>query len=505
MDKKIIPVALLVTVLCIMLTFADRPILESAYAQVSSVNVPIVVTSVSSTFLRQTNGNRYVAYDTTGANAKLQIVSSSNFALTTVNLPTLSNGKGYGLMDCSTTSTTCVVQVQNVGLNIFRLVGVSNAGSVLWNVSATASAIWQGGDAIRIFGSSVYVPTVCTGADTDRIIQVYSVSSGAFQGNIGDCAGTNWGANNIIDIYVSGSQVAVTASVTASTRAFEIWSTATGTRTCQGASTTLASPEGTLAFFNNLWWFVDGNDVVSKTTSCAVGATTITSANTGLTGVNSIGVSSSRGEFYVKSATSVAVMNTTSLTTLMFSVPCGDSGSTVRNLFTFIPSQAQIACIAVTADQLQIRILGSPDGGGSEEEFCAIPANQNLLTCRLASQDGSLASFSDLIGQSFGNATNNIFVQLGLVEEGSDIQTNGVGYGITLVGLGIMIAMFALASGMELNRIPTFVWFLGTLSVIGLSTGFGFVDPLWLIISILVIIALASAKVLSALEIGGFR
>lgn len=149
-------------------------------------------------------------------------------------------------------------------------------------------------------------------------------------------------------------------------------------------------------------------------------------------------------------------------------------------------------------------VVNPPTGTDSGVD-CTLEENAQKLICRLEAQGGQLPTFSDLVGQTFGNSTNNIFVQLGLVPAGSNIQTNGVGYGLTLVGLGIMISMFALASGMELNRIPTFVWFLGTLAVIGLSTGFGFVEPLWLIISILVIIALASAKILSTLEIGGFR
>ena len=120
----------------------------------------------------------------------------------------------------------------------------------------------------------------------------------------------------------------------------------------------------------------------------------------------------------------------------------------------------------------------------------------------------------DLPGGVFGglNPTRNVtssaqFLaeQLGLVEDGSDIRFNGVGYMVVAVGLGILIAMFFLASGGDLNRIPTFVWFIGTLAMVGTLTGFGFVDVTFFIIGILVIIALASAKILSTLELGGFR
>lgn len=142
------------------------------------------------------------------------------------------------------------------------------------------------------------------------------------------------------------------------------------------------------------------------------------------------------------------------------------------------------------------------DFGGAEpptgnEEFCANPANVNILICRLESIDGTALGSAS---QSIGNSTNDIFIQIGLVEEGSDIQTNGVGYMLVALGLALMIVMFYLGSGGELGKIPTFVWVLGALMVIGGLTGFGFVDSTFFIIAILVIIALASTKILSALE-----
>ena len=105
-----------------------------------------------------------------------------------------------------------------------------------------------------------------------------------------------------------------------------------------------------------------------------------------------------------------------------------------------------------------------------------------------------------MASQSFGNSTNDLFVQIGLVPEGSDIRTNGVGYILVAVGLGLLIAIFFLASQGELGKIPTFVWVLGALVVVGMFAAFQVIDPTFFIMAILVIIALASAKILSALE-----
>lgn len=212
------------------------------------------------------------------------------------------------------------------------------------------------------------------------------------------------------------------------------------------------------------------------------------------------------GQIYASSNANLFIIKTSDASTVAQIATANANAQTLasRGVFYYIT--------ATTVNRVKDQIVAfDEDGGGNEPNptggiDCTLPENENILTCRLNSIGGNeLASYSDLIGTSFGNGTNNIFVQLGLVEEGSDIRTNGVGYGMTLVGLGLMIVMFYLGSGGQLNRIPTFVWFLGTLAVIGISTGFGFVDPLWLIISILVIIALASAKILSTLEIGGFR
>lgn len=160
-------------------------------------------------------------------------------------------------------------------------------------------------------------------------------------------------------------------------------------------------------------------------------------------------------------------------------------------------------------------VLDEEEEEGQPSETACFDINDSPETVQLVcyeDEDGD--GFPDLAGGVFGglSPTRNITSSaqflaenLGLVEEGSDIRFNGVGYMIVGVGLGILIAMFFLASGGDLNRIPTFVWFIGTLAMLGALTGFGFVDVTFFIIGILVIIALASAKILSTLELGGFK
>jgi YVTN family beta-propeller protein len=133
-----------------------------------------------------------------------------------------------------------------------------------------------------------------------------------------------------------------------------------------------------------------------------------------------------------------------------------------------------------------------------ETEFCALPENFFLLRCVLAREDTTpLVGASELIGES----SNTIVCQLGLIEctdfipNNPDTKTNGVGYMVLFVGLGIMIGIFWVASRGDLGSIPTFLWFIATLSIIGIMVSFDLIDATILIIAIIAIVALATAKV----------
>jgi hypothetical protein len=58
-----------------------------------------------------------------------------------------------------------------------------------------------------------------------------------------------------------------------------------------------------------------------------------------------------------------------------------------------------------------------------------------------------------------------------------------------------VIGIFWVASRGDLGSIPTFIWFIVTLAIIGVMTAFSWINPTILIIAIIAIIALATAKV----------
>jgi hypothetical protein len=351
-----------------------------------------------------------------------------------------------------------------------------------------------------VFSSSFLVTNTCDAGGT--ILISYSALDGSEGTRTGQCGGTTFNAPQDI---VLGSSGKVVMTFNSATNNFAIWNIG-GSRTCQGTIATYTAPYGSIIHANNVYYVASPTagkaDIVSA--GCA-DTGDISATNTGLTtAITDINVNTVRNEMYIASTSSIAVMQADAPTTRLYLLTRAtvDTGASTARLLAVSTDHNSIGITQEASTNFRIFQLGDEEieEGGEPtptEEFCNDLANAEILICRLQEiEGGALGSAS----QSFGNSTNDIFVQIGLVEEGSDIQTNGVGYMLVALGLALMIVMFYLGSGGELGKIPTFVWVLGALMVVGGLTGFGFVDSTFFIIAILVIIALASTKILSALE-----
>lgn len=130
-------------------------------------------------------------------------------------------------------------------------------------------------------------------------------------------------------------------------------------------------------------------------------------------------------------------------------------------------------------------------GGGSGID-CEDPANANIVICRLGG-DGSLGSGGNFITVGL----TGIICNIGIVDcdANSDIQTNGIGLILTVITLGILIGVLWVASRGDLGSIPTFIWFIATLAIVGSAVMFNWIDPTFLIITVVMVVALATAKV----------
>lgn len=161
------------------------------------------------------------------------------------------------------------------------------------------------------------------------------------------------------------------------------------------------------------------------------------------------------------------------------------------------------------ASPIAYAIFGLPDdgsdSGGSEIVSgvnCALPENQNTLLCALAEQEqDGITGASVLVNQS----STNIICQVGLLgctqdadgnftPDNPDIKTNGIGYLLTAIAMGIFVGLMWVASRGNMTEIPTFVWFIGTLGIVGGITAIQWIDPTFLVITVIAIVAMAVAK-----------
>ena len=160
-------------------------------------------------------------------------------------------------------------------------------------------------------------------------------------------------------------------------------------------------------------------------------------------------------------------------------------------------SESRLFVWTSTGKNLWIWQDGTGAGFGPSGIDCSLPANANILICYLTSQTGgSLGGAGGIISTGFFN----IFKNSGIIS-GTDtnVKTNGVGFMLVAIAMGVMVSMFFIATKGNLTEVPTFVWFISTIAVVGGMTAIGFVDPTFFIISIIVIVDFEVSKVIKNL------
>jgi len=202
------------------------------------------------------------------------------------------------------------------------------------------------------------------------------------------------------------------------------------------------------------------------------------------------------------------VLTTVSVCNQGTTTPKPDTKRLFNTTNTFITCPETVNTIVID-DTVSEFFPPEPPIGGID---CSLPENENILTCRLADVP-PLTGTSTLLNQS----GTNIVCMIGLLpctqdEDGNftpdnpDITTNGIGFFYLAIALGIFVSMLYLGSDGRLSEIPTFVWFIGSLAIVGAMTQLGFVDPTILIVAVIVVSALATAKVKGVLgDSGLFR
>lgn len=530
MNKKIIPVALLVFALSAILMLGDRGFLIPAYA-LSFDNVTVA----SGDKITGTDGSTYyhVVVSAVGSSATWQtfrisdnsLVSTKSIKSLTGNYSTpstVNSGNNGAVRDMQCTITYCIF-MWDASIAQFQKWSISGSPTNYVNESSfsLSAASNSLSEPIKILGGVLYGIATCS-ATGNRVLYKIALSDLTPLAVFGDCITTNMSTQ--IGYTITGcvscggsptvNRVAVQMQGSGGQNVYHIWNTDTLGRICASSftSSTVSNANGLIYLGNTVNKFAmarDANDVITTSVSSCTIVDTITSA-TMLTGnyIKELSVNTHNNEWYVysKSASATAQASIMSLSTLnSLTTTLGMAGaSMIRHSMFSVNNQNKLFLVDSTTTARMYQLDTASGGNPPESDFvggvdCSLPANAQTLLCRLHTISANGTALSGAT-ESTTTSLNNLFIQAGLVEEGSDIQTNGVGYFIIAIMLGIMIAMFALASNMELGKIPPFVWMLGAISVVGSGTAFGLVDTTFFIISILIIIALASMKILSAFE-----
>lgn len=133
-----------------------------------------------------------------------------------------------------------------------------------------------------------------------------------------------------------------------------------------------------------------------------------------------------------------------------------------------------------------------PTGSG-----CDDPANANKLICRLGGNETS-----DL-GRLIGDGILDLGCEVVFVDCTDDNpQTNGLGLLVFIASIFVIIGMFYWSIGREAFHIPIFIWIVIIIALSAFFTITGIIDPIFLIISIIAVIALASPKIIGIVRGG---
>lgn len=147
----------------------------------------------------------------------------------------------------------------------------------------------------------------------------------------------------------------------------------------------------------------------------------------------------------------------------------------------------------------------SPETAGGSTGFCQNPANSALLRCVLEAQGGALGGNFANNPFDISQSSSNLLIQVGFLDGSDDNPaTNGTGY--LILAIALIIANVLLFIGTDGRAYQSASLFLPALISLVIVAGFtigGLVDATVLIISIIVVVALSTPKIVSI--VGGAR
>lgn len=521
--KKFI-IALAIFTLALIIAFSDAGFLKSAYA----LTITDVPTSASVGLIAESS-NYVVTLDVT--NRVSVFVNKDTLAPTTVSFAGSYPSATLSSLSCMSTGT-CFLMAQGVGAGNSTIVrfttsGITGTYDVNTGVTNGSPSGSAGSAMTAIYGTTVLFGRICSAVDTD--LAIYSVDGTDMTGAPAQ--------NTLCDGSLSTSSQGVLAGATVTgsngTPYLGVVINQAGGDIFRSISLLLSPPTDSIACsftmqssfgnsqhmvaYDNKFYMIDkGNtgstakireiDPVNCSTSVTSAFTTI--SDTSITGLD---VDSFNEFFYITGETTptdyVYAINFTNnilSNTVISQYVTGGNTAGVKY------DAGENSIYASVVNYMRVINFGAGEGGGSTGGIdCADPAFSYRLICNLEG-NGALVGSSELINQT----STNIGCMIGIIactqdEDGNfipdnpDIQTNGIGYLLWIVALGIFVGMMWVASRGQLSELPTFLWFIGAIGITLVVTVIGWIDPTALIISVVVVIAFAVAKAKGVLGGGG--
>lgn len=130
---------------------------------------------------------------------------------------------------------------------------------------------------------------------------------------------------------------------------------------------------------------------------------------------------------------------------------------------------------------------------------CSLPENANILICRLGGDN----NFGG-IGNSTGTGLLNLGCNIVFVDcTNTNPQTNGLGLLAFIASLFVIIGMFYYTIGKEAFHMPIFIWIVIVIALSAFFTIAGWIDPVFLVLTIVALVALAVPKIMNIVRGSG--
>jgi hypothetical protein len=255
--------------------------------------------------------------------------------------------------------------------------------------------------------------------------------------------------------------------------------------------------------YNSNWYVATTTTISVYNNSCVLQSTIANTNFCGATGNNQdVEIHSTSNQMFVAcdiTSTQNKVINW-NLSSSLKSVEYGCAGDSVwgdtNNVVVYSGSLDVIGCLNYTQDKIRLIYQGEPPEEPVEN---TCDTNPETVFCRLGGEnDNSTSGLGSLVGNGIVNLGCNVaFVDC---TTDSNPATNGLGLLIFIASIFVVIGMFYWGIGHDAFRLPLFIWVVIILALSAFFTITGIIDPIFLILSIIALIALASPKAIETLR-----